>query len=44
MKNRNALLSPRLREILAAFDSKTPRNFDKSEYSALASTIEGVKL
>jgi hypothetical protein len=43
MKNRNALLSSRLREILAAFDLKTLRNLDKSEYSALAFTIEGVK-
>jgi hypothetical protein len=45
MKNKNALLIPRLRKILAAFvDSKTLRNCDTSEYPALAFIIEGVKL
>jgi hypothetical protein len=44
MKNKNALLFPMLREMLAALVSKTLRNFDKSEFSLLAFTIEGVKL
>jgi len=43
MKNRNALLSPRLRAMLAAFDTKTIRIYNKSEYSAFVSAIKGVK-